>query len=343
MERHTSRVTAVSWIPSEAVTGAANKSIFATVAHYDDPPPDRIDGGDTGAQGETLEAWRSADRFRFANQLSAWIEADDRGSIVAAGYDGQCRIGSTTLGVGSQQVEFQAVALDVKQSEPEIGEGWARFTQSYGGRTGVPGPRRVSRPPFVQFWAPLVWTTLALTLYDDGSAEHELVGASPFPRHWMYDADGELVAKSGTTNFKNWYRRVLPRFTPWGDTDSPALVTAVETAVERELSAKIMRAGRSPKIRKVRSGTTIIRQGEPGEEVMLILDGVVSVDVDGTALAELGPGAVLGERAVVEACARTSTVTAVTDCRIAVASHEELDPASLDRLRQTHRRETTTN
>ena len=38
-----SRVTAVSWIPSEAVTGAT-KAAFATVAHYDDPLPDEIAG-----------------------------------------------------------------------------------------------------------------------------------------------------------------------------------------------------------------------------------------------------------------------------------------------------------
>src|SRR5437899_1279989 len=35
-----SSVTSLSWIPSEAVTGA-NKPVFEIgVAHYDDPPPD---------------------------------------------------------------------------------------------------------------------------------------------------------------------------------------------------------------------------------------------------------------------------------------------------------------
>jgi hypothetical protein len=197
----------------------------------------------------------------------------------------------------------------------------------------------VNRPPFVQFWAPLVWTTLDLTIYDDGTSDFELTGASPFPRHWVYDADGELVAKSGTTNFKNWYRRVLPRATPWGDTDSPALVTAVETAVERQLATHIMRAGRRPTIRRVPAGEAVMRQGEQAADVALLLDGVVSVAVDGAVLAELGPGAVLGERAVLEAGRRTSTVTAATDCRIAFASRADLDTDALHALRASHRRE----
>ena len=38
-----SSVTSLSWIPSEAVTGA-NKSVFEIgFTHYDDPPPDVIE------------------------------------------------------------------------------------------------------------------------------------------------------------------------------------------------------------------------------------------------------------------------------------------------------------
>lgn len=338
MTRHAGRVTTVSWIPSEAVTGAS-KAIFATVAHYDDPPPDRIDGTDTSTQGATLDAWRDADRFRFSNQLAAWIEVDDHGAVVDCGYDGGGRIGSTSLGVGERAVTFQAVPLPELRAEPEIGDGWVRFTQSFGGRTGVPGPRRVNRPPFVQFWAPLVWTTLALTIFDDGSCDHELVGASPFPRHWLYDSSGELVAKSGTTNFKNWYRRVLPRHTPWGDVESPALVTAVETAAERELSHAIMRGERAPQVRTVRAGAVIIEQGSSGRDVMLVLDGVATVAVDGNVLAEVGPGAIVGERAAMEGGVRTSTVTALTDCRLAVVDPGDVTPEMLVGVREGHRRE----
>ena len=56
-----------------------------------------------------------------------------------------------------------------------------RFVQTTGGRTGVPAPRRVRRKPFIQWQAPLVWTTLSLTIYADGRAEGTMVGASRFP------------------------------------------------------------------------------------------------------------------------------------------------------------------
>ena len=74
-------------------------------------------------------------------------------------------------------------------------------------------------------------------------------------------------------------------------------MTEVETALERELSKTIMRGGAKPKIRKIEAGSTLVEQGEPGEELFLLLDGVLSVEVDGKALTEIGPGAILGERA----------------------------------------------
>jgi hypothetical protein len=184
-----------------------------------------------------------------------------------------------------------------------------------------------------------VWTTLALTIRPDGSAEHAIVGASRFPRHWIYDADLELAQKVGLADFSEWYRRSFGKHTPWGDTDSPALVTAVESALERQLAAQIMRGGEKPEIRTVERGAVLTRQGEAGSELFLVLDGVVRVEVDGEALAELGPGVVLGERAVLEGGLRTSTVEAVTKVRVAVVRGEQIERAALHELSGGHRRE----
>jgi hypothetical protein len=232
-----------------------------------------------------------------------------------------------------------AVAFDDIQAEPEKGPGWVRFTQTAGGRTGVPAPRRVSHPPFVQFHAPLAWATLSLTIHADGRTEHELAGASPFPRHWVYGPDGKLSHKSGLVDFKDWYRNAFGKHTPWGDEESPALVTEVETALERELSNQLMRGGAKPEIMKLTPGTVICQQGQPGDELFLILDGVVSVAVDGELLAELGPGAMLGERAVIEGGLRTSTLTCITPCRVAAAPADAIDRDKLAELSEGHRRE----
>ena len=137
-----------------------------------------------------------------------------------------------------------------------------------------------------------------ISVYADGHSEHAVIGASPFPRAWIYDHEGQVVAKTGLLDFKHWYRQAFGTHTPWGDEDSPALVTAVETALERELSLTIMRGGTKPAMKKLAEGKTLVEQGDRGDQIFLLLDGVVTVEVDGEPLAELGPGAVLGERAL---------------------------------------------
>ncbi|HUH06542.1 MAG TPA: cyclic nucleotide-binding domain-containing protein, partial [Egibacteraceae bacterium] len=115
--------------------------------------------------------------------------------------------------------------------------------------------------------------------------------------------------------------------------------TEVESALERELSTTIMRGGAKPAKRALAAGDTLVEQGAEGEEMYLLLDGVLSVEVDGEAVAELGPGAIMGERAVLEGGRRTATLRATTPCRVAVASADQLDPEALSQLAEGHRRE----
>ncbi len=331
--RRSSSVTSVSWIPSEAVPGPMKLPFSLGVSHYDAPPPSEL--GD-------LEEWRDADRFRFANRLAAWIEVDDGGGITGYGHTGCGLIGSTTLRLGRSAATFAAVSYPDLRPEPEVGDGWVRFRQTVGGRTGAPMPRTVSRPPFVQLSAPTVWTTLELVLYADGRAEGRMVGASPFPRHWVYDDGGALVAKSGLTDFSGWSKVCFGDHSPWGDVDSPALVTAVESELERTLSATLMRGGAPPRVRSLAADQELFRQGEPGDELFLLLDGVLEVLVDGEPVAELGPGAVGGERALLEGGRRTATLRARTPVRVAVAGSAQVDPAALAELAGGHRREERT-
>ena len=328
--RHESCVTSVSWIPSEAVTGSTRVAFDAGVTHYDDPPP-----GELGDIGEL----QAADRFRFANVLRAWIDVDASGRISGSGYGGRGLMGSTTVQLGGLRYRFQAVQLPDLQSDPEHGDGWVRFVQTTGGRTGLPAPRRVRRAPYVQWQAPLVWTTLSLTLHADGRAEFAMTGASAFPRHWVYGGDGQLSHKSGLTDFSNWYRRSFGRHTPWGDQDSPALVTAVETALERSLSVQLMHGAVKPAFQRLKAADTLVRQGEQGTDVYLVLDGVIRVDRDGERLAEYGPGALLGERAHLEGGIRTSSLVAVTACRVASVDASQFERTDLEELSGGHRRE----
>jgi len=328
--RYESCVTSLSWIPSEAVTGATRTAFDSGFTHYDDPPPAEL--GD-------IEELRAGDRFRFANVLRAWIEVDDSGRITGGGYGGNGIMGATTLRLGGLSHTFQAVPLPDLQRTPEQGEGWMRFVQTTGGRTAIPAPRPVRRRPFVQWQAPLVWTTLSLTLHADGRAEYSVTGASRFPRHWIYDAGGRLAHKSGLTDYANWTRVSFGRHTPWGDEDSPALVTAVETALEQALSVQLMHGAAKPRITQLQAGDELVRQGDFGQDIYLVLDGVIRVERDGTRLAEYGPGAMLGERAALEGGTRTSTLAAVTRCRVASVPAVQLDLSDLAELATGHRRE----
>jgi len=326
--------TSLSWIPSEAVTGM-NKAVFESgFTHYDEPPPDVL---------YDLEEMGRDDRFRFANRLHAWIDVE-AGKVRDAGYVDGSVMGATTVRLGRVDLaRFNAVEFDELRADPEVTETSARFVQTFGGHVALPAPRRVNRPPFVQFAAPTVWTTLAVTLHADGRVDTELVGASVFPRHWLYDDDGKLSAKAGLADFKEWWRSSFGKHTPWGDEESPALVTAVETALERELSTSIMRGGQKPKFRKLKEGQVLVEQGQIGHELFLLLDGVLAVEVDGESLGEVGPGAILGERAIVEEGRRTATLRAMTKARVAVAQADQIDPAALATVSEGHRREETPN
>ena len=324
------RAVAISWIPSEAVQGTTKLPFEAGITHYDDPPPDDLAGLD-------LAGLQAEDRFRFANELEAWVDVED-GRVVAWGQGGRGHIGISRMRVG-RNVDVRAVPLPELRPEPEVGQGSVRFTQTAGGRTGIPAPRRVNRPPFIQLSAPLAWSTLELTIRADGTTEHRLVGASPFPRHWVYGPDGAVTHKSGLIDFKKWYRHAFGSATPWGAEDSPAVVAEVASALERDLSLTIMRSGTKPDVRRYKTGAVLMEQGTPGTELHLVLDGLVRADVDGQPLAELGPGVVLGERALLGDGLRTATIVAVTACKVAVVAADSVDAAALAELSRLHRRE----
>jgi hypothetical protein len=203
---------------------------------------------------------------------------------------------------------------------------------------GLPTPRPVRHKPFVQFWPSIAWTTLALRLHADGTSDHELVGASPFPRHWVYDHEGKLVQKSGVVDFNHWFEHSFGDRTPWGETDSPAVVASVESALERRLSSRIM-GGSKPNIRTLSAGEMLTMQGAEDTGMYLILDGMFVVEVDGVEVAEIGPGAVVGERAALEGGTRTATLRARTKARVAETTSDELELEDLGSLASTHRNE----
>jgi mannose-6-phosphate isomerase-like protein (cupin superfamily) len=212
------------------------------------------------------------------------------------------------------------------------------FVQTVGGRAGFPAPRRVKGRPFMRVHSATAWTTLALTIRADGTSEHELIGASAFPRHFVYDSEGNLDQKAGTVDFKTWYREAHGEHTPWGAEDSEPFVAQAESALERQLSANIMKgSGKMPR-RKLKPDENLVEQGEPGDELYLVLDGVLAAVVDGEEIAQVGPGAILGEGAIVSEGTRGATLRARTAARVAVIEPEMIDRQAMETLAAGRRR-----
>lgn len=304
--------TAITWLPFAALDRIPVVPLELAVAHYDEPPPELV---------PDLDKLRRQDAFREANELRAWIEVVG-GEIVDYGQSGRSLLGAGPE-LETQQVSFAAVEFPVIQPEPEVGDGWVRFTQTVGGRIGLPAPRRVVGRPYFHVGAVSAWTTLELFLRADGTSESRLVAASPFPRHSLYAADGRLVDVLGGIELE------LGEGTPWGDEQTPAFAAAVESELERRLAASILRDGVKLVRRRVLRGETLVEQGEPGRDLFVLLDGVFDVEIDGDVVAQVGSGAILGEQAVLGDGRRTATLRAVRSSRVGVIGREQIGRADL--------------
>jgi CRP-like cAMP-binding protein len=71
---------------------------------------------------------------------------------------------------------------------------------------------------------------------------------------------------------------------------------------------------------RVLAGSVLCRQGVYGDEAFIIVDGEADVSVNGTSIARLGIGAVVGEMALLEHGFRSATVTAVTPMTVLAMS-----------------------
>jgi len=148
-----------------------------------------------------------------------------------------------------------------------------------------------------------------------------------------------MVQKSGLIDCKNWLNDAFGERTPWGDYDSPAVLTASESTLEREVSHLVMHTRPKPRLRQLARGVVLVEQGRAGAEMFLLLDGILAVEVDGRVVAQVGPGAILGERALLEGGRRSATLRAETDCRVAQFENALVSDREMVEIAGGHRRE----
>jgi CRP/FNR family cyclic AMP-dependent transcriptional regulator len=79
------------------------------------------------------------------------------------------------------------------------------------------------------------------------------------------------------------------------------------------------------------AGRVLMRQGEHGSEMLIVIDGSAEIERDGAVIAERGGGEVLGEIALLDGGPRTATVTLTRDSRLLVLGRREFQ-AAMDEL-----------
>ena len=316
--RITGAATCLSWIPPQAVEGAFKLPFSVGMAHYDAPPPDCA---------PDVDGLLAADAIRFANRLQAWIDVEG-GQITGYGMDGGGRLGHTTVRLASRAVTFAGVALPDLTPPPEVFRDRIRFTQTAGGHTGAAVPRRISRPPFVRLSAPLAWSTIVLTIGSDGSSRAELAAASSFPRHYLYDSAGTLMAKSALIRYQDWLRRSDQASSPWGGAGDAIPLAPVRPGVERSLADTILVSGGYRQHRLAAGAMLSDLPISPGE-VHVLLDGLLLFEIDGRPALDAGPGAIFDPAMRAPESKQHVSVRAKTPCRLAVIPRAELDSQAL--------------
>jgi CRP-like cAMP-binding protein len=73
----------------------------------------------------------------------------------------------------------------------------------------------------------------------------------------------------------------------------------------------------------VKAGHVLMREGDPGREFFVIVDGTVRIDRGGETIRRMGAGDFVGDIALVTERPRTATVTAESDARLLVVGHRE--------------------
>ena len=146
---------------------------------------------------------------------------------------------------------------------------------------------------------------------------------------YLEEADGEtaaeeLIALANRKGGKDNITAVLVRLGEGGDEDS---VRAKRLALKRDVLVKmllfsrlnereLLRIMQVAEVRAFATGDVIVQEGDRGDELFIVLTGLVQVTRGDTVLLEVGTGDHFGEMALIRAMPRSATVTAVEESEL---------------------------
>ncbi len=75
-------------------------------------------------------------------------------------------------------------------------------------------------------------------------------------------------------------------------------------------------------LRRMQAGEVLFRAGEPGDQMILVLEGRVAVELDGETVETVGLHGIAGEMALIDNAPRSATAVAATAGEIALIDRE---------------------
>jgi CRP/FNR family transcriptional regulator len=103
---------------------------------------------------------------------------------------------------------------------------------------------------------------------------------------------------------------------------APKISSRLLSGLPRDISSKLLAGERTLKLRE---GKTLFERGDTGDGCYWLRDGVLAVCVASATdeqriLALLGPGAIVGELAMIDGLPRSATIQAMRDCELTFVS-----------------------
>lgn len=100
---------------------------------------------------------------------------------------------------------------------------------------------------------------------------------------------------------------------------------------------ELERVGRAADELTVSAGHRLVTQGDVGREMFVLVDGTATVTRNESVIGMIGPGAAVGELALLDHGPRTASVTCDTDCTVLVVGAREFSALLDDVPGLTHR------
>lgn len=114
-----------------------------------------------------------------------------------------------------------------------------------------------------------------------------------------------------------WYYRKRHRFTE----DEKRLVDQMPERVERRTIRRILRLG---ELRNIAPDHVFTRSGEPVQDLVFIMDGIVQIENEGRILAVCGPGEFIGEMSFLTGATASATARSARPVRCVIFSQARL-------------------